>query len=126
FLRSISHEGRKQLEWLGATSMPAASAEASVSSLDAFSIGANGLGLGIGSGFEWPAFAARLGRGQMVYIYEPQAALLRMALELADCSALLQQRKIILLHGTPDQAGERLVAILQSLPGIEPPTVLHP
>src|SRR3954469_22447489 len=70
----------KRLDWLGGTSMPKASAAPITATLDPFSAGANGLGLSIGTGYEWAAFAARLGRPQMLYIYEPEPALLRMAL----------------------------------------------
>jgi hypothetical protein len=124
FLRkSLDPSGHARLEWLGSTSMPRASAEALVSTLDAG--GANGLGLSIGTGYEWAAFAGRLGSAQALYIYEPSFTL-RLALEICDLSTLLTDRKIVLLAGTPEQAGTQLVQWLNDHLGMEPPTVLHP
>src|SRR5262245_48794723 len=75
FRRRGEGEGKKRIEWLGGTSMPLASAEGLVSSLDASGGaggggGVNGLGLSIGTGFEWAAFCRRLLRTQAVYVYE--------------------------------------------------------
>lgn len=144
FLRKATDsDGRPRLEWLGSTSMPRASAEALVSTLDPSGQsangaggglggaggggagGANGLGLSIGTGYEWAAFVGRLGAAQALYVYEPSPAL-RLALEICDLSSLLAARKIVLLAGTPDQAGALLVQWLNDHLGMEPPTVLHP
>src|SRR5205085_1882387 len=75
---------------------------------------------------EWAAFAARLGRPQMLYIYEPEPALLRMALDICDLSTPLQTKRIIPFTGTPQEAAEELATFLRENPGCEPPTVLHP
>jgi hypothetical protein len=126
FARTAAVEGRTRVEWLGGTSMPAASARAMVSSLDAFSGGACGLGLSIGTGYEWAAFAARLPRAQLVYVYESEPAFLRMALEICDLSPLLAERRVILLTGPAEVAAIELAAFLAANLGFEPPSVLHP
>src|SRR5438045_457684 len=100
--RLTDRDGKKRLEWLGATSMPRASAAPMIRSLDSVSAGQNGLGLSIGTGYEWAAFAARLPRAQMVYVYEPDPALLRMALTICDLSDLLATCRIVLLTGPAD------------------------
>lgn len=117
---------KKQLEWLGNTSMPKAAARSIVKNLDAYSGGANGLGISIGTGYEWEAFTQRLNRPQMVFVYEPEAPLLRMALEICDLSRLLESGRIVLLTGTAEEAADGLVKFLAEHPGYEPPTVLHP
>jgi hypothetical protein len=124
--RLTAPDGQRRVEWLGATSMPRASAEAIVGSLNAISNGANGLGLSIGSGFEWAAFTQKLGRAQMVFVYEPDIAFLRMALEICDLSQFLAQRRIVLLAGSPEEAARQLSSFLDEHLGFEPPTVLHP
>ena len=125
---AVDAEGKKRVEWLGSTSMPRASAEGLVSSLDP--VGGtggpqNGLGLSIGTGHEWAAFCRRLGRTQAVYVYDPTPAL-RMALEICDLSALLAEKEIVLLTGTTPQAGEMLVNWLDTHLGMDAPAVLHP
>ncbi len=129
FVRTaVDAEGRRRLQWLGATSMPRSSAEALVASLDAGAGGggSNGLGLSIGTGYEWAAFAARLGAAQAVFVYEPSPAELRMSLEICDLAALLSSRKLVLLTGAPEEAGATLSRFLAQHLGFEPPTLLHP
>jgi hypothetical protein len=116
-------DGRKQLEWLGATSMPQASAAPLVSTLDPGV--SNGLGLSIGTGFEWIAFLKRLSTAQALFVYEPGAEL-RLALEICDLSDPLLARRLVLLCGPPKDAAAALARWLTDHPGVEPPTVLHP
>ncbi len=116
----------RRIEWLGHTSMPRASAEAIVSSLDAVSNGNNGLGLSIGTGCEWAAFLQRLGRAQALFVYEPDPAVLRMALDVCDLMEPLTQRRLILLTGPADAAAASLSEFLRTNLGFEPPSVLHP
>ena len=113
-----------RVEWLGATSMPAASAEPIVESLNAGA--GNGLGLSIGSGFEWAAFAAKLTNPQAVFVYEPDPAFVRMALDTCDLSTQLRSGKILLLSGPGADASEHLAAFLKKNTGYEVPSVLHP
>ncbi|MGN6369108.1 MAG: hypothetical protein ACTHN5_12675 [Phycisphaerae bacterium] len=113
-----------RIEWLGATSMPAASAAPIVESLNAGA--GNGLGLSIGSGFEWAAFAAKLAGAQAVFVYEPDPALLRMALDTCDLSPLLASGKILLFTGPGPDASDHLSAFLKKNAGYEVPGVLHP
>ncbi len=113
-----------RIEWLGATSMPAASAEPLVESLNAGA--GNGLGLSIGSGYEWAAFAAKLTNPQAVFIYEPDPAFARMALDSCDLSAVLRCGKILLLTGPGADGSEQLAAFLKNHAGYEVPSVLHP
>jgi hypothetical protein len=127
FCRILNSPGhRKSLQWLGGTSMPRASAAPIINSLDALSSGQNGLGLSIGTGFQWRAFIAKLSRSQMLFVYEPDLSLLRMALEICDLADLLAHRRLILLTGTPDQAAQNLCSFLAENIGFEPPAVLHP
>ena len=113
-----------RVEWLGATSMPATSAEPIIESLNAGA--GNGLGLTIGSGFEWLAFAAKIAGPQAVFVYEPDPALARMALDTCDLSAQLRSGKILLLTGPGPDASEHLAAFLKKHAGYEVPSVLHP
>src|ERR1043166_1236399 len=106
FRRLTDRDGKKPLEWLGATSMPRASAAPMIRALDAVSAGQNGLGLSIGTGYEWLAFASRLPQAQMVYVYEPDSTLLRLALTICDLSDLLATCRIVLLTGPADRAAE--------------------
>jgi hypothetical protein len=124
-------EGRKRVEWLGATSMPRASAEGLVSSLAPTGGGSggglqNGLGVSIGTGYEWAAFAGRLAPTQALYVYEPAPGVLRMVLEVCDLSALTETRRVVLLAGTAEEAAGQLTELLANNLGMEPPTVLHP
>ena len=126
YARTIISDTAKKIEWLGQTSMPAAGSPHVVKSLDALSNGQNGLGLSFGTGFEWAAFAQRLPRAQMVYVYEPDLPLLRMALEVCDLADLLQNGRVILLAGTAEDAAGQLVKFLAGHLGFDPPAVLHP
>lgn len=126
FFRLSDSGGQKQIHWLGQTSMPAASAPHMVKSLDAVSSGQNGLGLSIGTGFEWAAFLRRIPRAQLLYVYEPDVAQLRMALEICDLAEPLAARRIVLLAGAPDDAARQLCDFLARNIGFEPPAVLHP
>ena len=126
FSRIVEVDGKKRVQWLGCTSMPRASAEAMVRSLDVVSGGQNGLGLSSGTGYEWAAFAEKLPAGQMVYVYEPDAAVLRMALTVCDLAVLIANRRVVLLTGTADEAGEELSGFLSHCIGCEAPAVLHP
>jgi hypothetical protein len=119
-------DGRRRREWLGQTSAPAASAPHILHSLDAAAQGQNGLGLSIGTGFEWAAFLGRLSRHQALFVYEPDAGFVRLALEICDLSAPLAARRLVLLVGTPDEAGAVLANFLSANPGFNPPGVLHP
>ncbi len=119
-------DGKKQVQWLGYTSMPAASAPHIIKTLDAHSNGQNGLGLSIGTGFEWVAFVQKLSRAQLLYVYEPDLANLRMALEICDLARLLEERRIILLAGTAESAAQQLAEFLARNIGFDPPAVLHP
>ncbi|HVX85670.1 MAG TPA: hypothetical protein VH253_12890 [Phycisphaerae bacterium] len=115
----------RRLEWLGNTSMPAASAEAIVTSLDPGT--ANGLGLGIGTGFEWLAFLAKLPRAQMLFVYEPEAGGVRMALEVGDLSETLGSGRLVLLPAEGAEiVADVLADFLDTHRGFEPPAVLHP
>jgi len=126
FARVISGPEARRIVWLGGTSMPRASAAPIASALNAFSNGANGLGLTIGTGYEWLAFLAKLPAPQMVYVFEPDPANLRMALEICDLAAPLATRRLVLLPTEPKAAADWLVAFLGQNIGFEPPTVLHP
>ncbi len=86
----------------------------------------NGLGLSMGTGFEWGAFAERLGSGQAVFVYEPAAELMRMGLEVCDLAGWLESGKIILLTGAAGAAGEMLARFLNEHVGFDAPSVLHP
>ncbi len=116
-------EGRR-VEWLGGTSMPAASAGALTDSLEVASV--NGIGLSLGSGHEWATFARQLPSARGLYVYEPDEGFARMALEVCDLSAWLRTGKIIVCTGPLAVASEELSAFLASRLGFEPPTVLHP
>ena len=124
--KHIDSNGKTWVEWLGGTSMPAASAEAIIKSLDAYSNGQNGLGLSMGTGFEWAAFCRRLGRAQMVYVYERDLEQLRMALSVCDLSGVLAERRLVILAGTPEEAAADLSGFLSQHLGFEPPAVMHP
>jgi len=115
-------DSSRRVEWLGRTSMPRAAAEAMVASLDARDV--NGMGLGIGTGFEWAAFARKLGRHQAIFVWEPDAGMARLALEVCDLSRLLAAGKIVLFVG--EDLGEQLKAFLRENAGYEGPTLLHP
>ncbi len=126
FARIHAEPGAKRIDWLGSTSMPKASAAPIVASLNAISAGANGLGLTIGTGYEWLAFLVKIPAAQMLYVFEPDPAHLRMALEIADLSAPLAARRLVLLPPDPRPAADWLITFLTQNPGFEPPTVIHP
>ena len=112
------------IQWLGGTSMPASSAAPLASNLEP---GAhNGLGISIGTGYEWRALANRLASYQMIFVLEDDLANLRMVLEICDLSDVLQRGKVILLGGTELEAGTQLQHVLNVHPGIVPPDVMHP
>ncbi|HVS71386.1 MAG TPA: hypothetical protein VHQ47_09045 [Phycisphaerae bacterium] len=125
-LRRDHAQPPRRVEWLGNTSMPAAAASSIVTSLEPGTT--NGLGLGIGSGFEWLAFLAKLPRAQMLFVYEPDAAQLRMALEICDLSEAVASGRMVILPagGDSEQVAEALATFLETHRGFEPPTVLHP
>ncbi len=116
----------RRIDWLGETSMPRAAAKAIVSGLDAFSGGANGLGLCIGTGFQWLAFLDRLPPSQMLYLFEPDPGQLRMALEICDLARSIADRRLVILPSPAEQAAAALCKFLAGNPGFDPPTVLHP
>ncbi len=106
--------------WLGRTSMPAASAAPLVANMTA----ATGIGLGIGTGYEWLTFLNRLTSDQLIYVFEPDPVQVRLALTICTMTAALDAGRILLLTG-PDAAQE-LAAFLENHPGFEPPSVIHP
>lgn len=112
----------RRVEWLGRTSMPRAAAESMVKALDARDV--NGMGLGMGTGYEWAAFAGKLGRHQALFVWEPDARMARMALEICDLSELIAAGKLVLFVG--EDLGEQLKAFLRENAGYETPTLLHP
>jgi hypothetical protein len=114
----------RRVEWLGGTSMPRASAEALTDSLEVGRV--NGIGLSIGTGYEWAAFARRLPSSQALYVYEPEAGYARMALECCDLSDWFRSGKVILFTGPLAPASEEMSAFVADHVGFEPPTVLHP
>jgi hypothetical protein len=110
------------LEWLGRTSMPAASAEALVANMTPGTT--NGMGLGIGTGYEWRAFLTRLSSDQVIYVFDPDTVAVKMALSVCDSGAALAAGRILILTGAA--AGEELLAFLDANIGFEPPSVMHP
>ncbi|HUO08745.1 MAG TPA: hypothetical protein VM008_10625 [Phycisphaerae bacterium] len=116
--------GERRVEWLGGTSMPR---ESALSIVESLAVGTgNGLGLSIGSGYEWRAFAGKLGSAQAVFVYEPEAGLVRMALEICDLAEFLRSGKIVIFTGDGAEASEELSAFLRRHVGFDPPGVLHP
>jgi len=111
-----------RLDWLGGTSMPAASAAALVASMDPG--GTNGIGLGMGTGYEWRAFLERLTAAQALYVLEPDPVLACLALSICPLSAALDCGQLLLFTG-PDAAAE-MAEFCAAHGGYEPPTVLHP
>ena len=112
----------KRVDWLGGVSTPRAAAAAIINALNPGE--SNGLGLSIGTGYEWLAFLAKLSRHQALYVYEPELSRLRMALEICDLSAVIARGKLVLLAGPG--AADDLSVFLAAHPGYEPPMVLHP
>lgn len=110
------------IQWLGGTSMPASSAVPLAANLEPGTH--NGLGIGIGTGYEWRTLAARLASYQMIFVLEDDLATLRRVLEICDLSEVLQRGKIILLGGPESEA--QLQHVLRAHPGIVPPDVMHP
>ncbi|HVT82507.1 MAG TPA: hypothetical protein VHM90_17835, partial [Phycisphaerae bacterium] len=126
YARIALSDDKKKIQWLGHTSMPAAGAPHVIKSLDPISNGQNGLGLSVGTGFEWAAFVERLPRAQMVYVYEPDLATLKMALDVCDLASHLRDGRIVLLAGASEAAAHQLAEFLGQNLGFDPPAVLHP
>ncbi|MCL2645777.1 MAG: hypothetical protein FWD61_02090 [Phycisphaerales bacterium] len=122
FLRVHTGE-RRRLEWLGGTSMPRGGAEGMVANLVAGTV--NGMGLSIGTGYEWKTFTRKLSTNQALFVYEPDAVAARMALTICDLVAELASGQIVLLVGEQMRGGE-LAGFLREHVGYEPPAVLHP
>jgi hypothetical protein len=110
------------LEWLGRTSMPMASADALVVNMTPGT--GNGVGLGIGTGYEWGAFLSQLSSNQVVFVFDPDAAAVKMALSVCDLGGALEAGRILILTGAA--AGDELLALLDANTGVEPPGVIHP
>lgn len=119
FARRVSE---MQIDWLGRTSMPQASAESLIANMTAGEN--NGVGTPIGTGYEWKLFADRLPPRLMLFVYEPNPLAAKLALSMCDLSTQIAHRKIIFLIG-PD-ASTQLINILDICTGIEPPAAIHP
>ena len=115
-------EGRR-VEWLGGTSMPRASAEPLTESLDVGSV--NGIGLSLGTGYEWAARGGCLRRGRCMCMSR-MWGWARMALEVCDLAEFFRAGKVILLVGALASASDELSGFVAGHLGFEPPTVLHP
>src|SRR5579862_4304612 len=118
YCRRATQDG--PLQWLGGTSMPAASAVPLVANMTA----TNGIGLGVGTGYEWLAFLNRLASDQLIYVLEPDPVLIRLVLTICDMTTALETGRILILSG-PDTVHE-LHAFIENHPGFEPPSVIHP
>jgi hypothetical protein len=110
------------VEWFGGTSMPAASAKALTKSMDPGET--SGLGIGIGTGFEWQALLKRVVSGRSVIALETDAARVRRAFQVCDLSAEISAGKILVIIG--ESAGDELCGLLERHVGFEAPRVMHP
>lgn len=72
--------------------------------------------LGAGLGYHVARVAQRLGKGGVLVVFEPDAALLRAALERIDHSSWLGRRNVVLVGDTIDRGG--LVGRLERFAGI--------
>ncbi len=104
--------------------MPASSAEPLITSLNVGT--GNGLGLSIGSGYEWAAFARKLASPQAIFVYEPDCALVHMVLEVCDLADALAAGKIIIVSGPAELVAAEMSEFLAKHIGFEPPTVMQP
>lgn len=127
YARTLGTGDTETIEWLGATSMPPHSAPGIIHAFDPRQNGANGMGAGIGTGYEWAAFARRLARHQALYVLETDPVALRLALTICDLAEPLSTGKILLLaHTDPAALETQLNALLTAHPGLNPPVVIHP
>ena len=80
----------------------------------------------MGTGFEWAAFAGKLGVAQALFVYESDAALARMALSVCDRSGILEKGQMVQVVGGIEESGAEHSGYLLKHIGYEVPSVMHP
>lgn len=101
--------------WFGQTSIPSVRAQSLIDSFDSGE--SNVLLPGFGEGSEAALLLERLGVHRAVFVWEPDATTIRLALALHDFSADLKLGRLVFVHCDQGQLAEALVATLQRLPG---------
>ncbi len=111
-----------RVEWLGGTGSPRATAAAMVAHSEPGT--GNALGLGLGAGFPWPALLKRMAPQQVLFVWEPQIDLARLALQVCDLREVIAAGRLIVMVGANPR--DQYAAVLATHPGIDAADVLHP
>ncbi len=106
--------------WFGRTSIPGVRAAALVDCFDAGK--ANVFLPGLAEGSEAKLLVQRLGRHRAVFVWEPEPHNVRMALELHDLAAAIEEKRLVLLVCPPPALGQTLEKWLAEHPGHLCPT----
>ncbi|MFO0973464.1 MAG: hypothetical protein U1A27_08515 [Phycisphaerae bacterium] len=109
-------DGRGATRWLGDTRLPTARAAGLLRAFDAGS--GNVLLVGAGGGHEFAPLLGRLDRTRALFVVEPDAAALALALRLHDCAAAIAAGRLLPFAGEPawDALRDYLLAHAGCLP----------